>query len=124
MKIRLFGLVAAMAALVAALFINNAIARPSAMDITAEQVLSVTSATSGSTFVPRRNNASSLCQIEITGTATACVKGRASSNAPWAVLATRSVSSAVIVPAMPEMKVEVTSYTSGTVNAWFVVSAN
>jgi len=124
MKIRLFGLVAAMAALVAALFINNAIARPSAMDITAEQVLSVTSATSGSTFVPCRNNASSLCQIEITGTATACVKGRASPNAPWAVLATRSVSSAVIVPAMPEMMVEVTSYTSGTVNAWFVVSAN
>lgn len=116
----LVGLILALSILV----IGNTIARPSAMDIVAEKVFDESSAVAGNVFITARTNAASLCQFDITGTATLCVKGRVSPDAPWVVLASRSTSGAVVVPAFPEMIVECTAYTSGNVKAWFAVSSN
>ena len=60
-------------------------------------------------------------QVQITGTATVVIKGRANSSAPWATLvAGQSVSAAGVVPDgwLGEIVAEVTAFTSGTVSVW------
>ena len=115
---------AAFALLLTVAFLSRANARTSSMDITAERVFSASSAVAGDVFIPRRINTESIAQFEITGTATLYIKGRVSSDAPWVILASRSTSGGVVVPAFPEMIVECTAYTSGNVKAWFAVGSN
>lgn len=65
-----------------------------------------------------------LWQVEITGTATVSISGRIDSTAPWQTLATRSATGSDVIPIFPQMIVDVTSYTSGVVNAWLATRPN
>lgn len=59
-----------------------------------------------------------LFQGEISDTATLILQGRLSPAAPWATVASLTESGAVVVTMFPEMRANVTAYTSGTVSAW------
>jgi len=76
----------------------------------------------GDVFYPNRVNSSSLWQVKITGMASVCLKGRIAGS-DWVVLATRSSSGITVVPATPEMVVEVTSI-AGTAQSWFANAQN
>lgn len=59
-----------------------------------------------------------VVQFEITGTATVNLEGRLDALAPWVVIATFTTSGAQAVTQFPQMRGNVTSWSSGVVNGW------
>jgi len=58
-----------------------------------------------------------VLQVEIEGTATVEVYGRMSSSFTWQLLKTYTASGADIVGAFPQMKADISAWTSGNVSA-------
>lgn len=69
---------------------------------------------------PYKGNAEAVFQVEITGTATVDLEGRVSPSAPWVMIHQSTASEIKAVVPVPEMRVNVTAYTSGAVNAWLL----
>lgn len=84
-------------------------------------LLSAVSATgAGSTFSPNVNRQEvGYAQVTITGTATCAIEGRLNSSGGWITLYTFTSSGMAQVPRVGDVRANVTSYTSGTVSAWF-----
>ena len=91
-------------------------------------LLDAVEATGGSAvYYPRHKTAggTGTFQVEITGAATVKCQGRADSEAPWVDIAEYDAddmnaddSAATWVTLMPEMRANVSAYTSGAVSAW------
>lgn len=60
---------------------------------------------------------SGVFQVNISGTATVALEGRINSNHDWEVINTYTSSSLENVTITPEMRVNVTAYTSGAIYA-------
>lgn len=58
-------------------------------------------------------------QVSITGTATVTMEVRVHSSAPWVTAYTFTASGMAQAPRCAQMRFNVTSYTSGSVSAWF-----
>lgn len=59
-------------------------------------------------------------QVQITGTASVNIEGRAASDAPWVVLATVTETGSDAVNALPHMRANVTAATGATISVWLV----
>jgi hypothetical protein len=68
----------------------------------------------------RTGKAQTAVQVSITGTATVKVYGRTSANMPWIELASFTASGQQLVNLFPDMKADVTAFTSGTCSAELV----
>lgn len=61
---------------------------------------------------------SGIFQVSIATTATVNIEGRCDPAAPWVVIATLSASGAQAVELFREMRLNVTAWTAGNVDAW------
>lgn len=76
------------------------------------------SAAAGDTFSPQLEGArarSEVVQVKVSGTATVQLQGRLSSDFDWEVIKEYTASGVDEITVMPEMRAEVTAYTSGGV---------
>lgn len=78
-----------------------------------------TSAVAGSTStVPSSDHRDFiLTQIEITGTATVEIQGRLNSDYSWIPIHTATASESKLIARYPQMRAEVTAFTSGACSA-------
>jgi len=67
--------------------------------------------------VAPRGSDEMVVQVEITGTATVDIEGRLNDNLPWVQLNQVTASAIVPLAACPQVRVNVTAYTSGIVNS-------
>lgn len=94
------------------------------MAATVIQILTAAAATGGGAVQNMqrhsKNNPTNIgvVQFEITGTATATLEGRATPTAPWVTICTFTASGAQAISQFPQMRGNVTAYTSGAVNGW------
>jgi len=72
----------------------------------------------GTPVGPKLHKEYGVAQVEITGVATVNIEGRVDGAAPWVVITTLTSSDAVSVALMTQIRSNVTSFTSGVVNAW------
>lgn len=79
--------------------------------------VSASGAQTGKNTNPIPSSKTGVFQINISNTATVALEGRFNSNHDWEVINTYTASTVENVTIMPEMRVNVTSYTSGTIYA-------
>lgn len=88
----------------------------------ATQLLSAVTATGSSVAVSKPlthgYRTTSLWQVAISGAATVVIEGRLSESAAYATITTLTASGVVETVTLPDMRVTVSAYTSGTVSAW------